>query len=547
MAQSVTSSPLRLAGLLLCLPLLLLTAKCTARHPLATPKQLAEMQRADALVRDGCYRCLSEAYAIYAAQTNPNTHRLLAPAARGAFDTSLLMAVRQKELGLAADAALAQARGLLVTLAPKAPAPSQDDQPTPATLLEAAETIVGDTSGLDAEERQQQGNRLRRGDVARATEKIERLQQALRTTAAPNVTAAYLAVAIECERPGRRNPQDLAAMQAQAGDDGDSPLMRYRLALCTDDPRATLVHLLEADPRWVDTLFFEGKYELGTPARSPEPARAAALLASASEAFPESIGIRVLLAHAQQMNGDYAPALASYDAILAAKPAHVDARLGRLENLSYLGRTDEAIAMATMIIDAATWNVGDGYYWRAWNEYEAHRIEPAWADVQAALRMVANTAVYYLAGSIAYARKDPETAVRHFDSAYEIDQSNCAAVWSAGLVHVEQSAWPLAVDKFSKATTCFATAASTARAELTKVEQSSVDAAVKARRAASARKRIASAEDLGSQSALNAAAGLINIGQPRQALPYIDLAEKQPGTHDKALALRARIGGGGGG
>ncbi len=539
MAQSVTSSTHRLAGLLLCLTMSLLTVRCTARHPSATPKQLAEIHRADALVREGCYRCLSEAYELYAAQTNPKTHRLLDPAARGAFDTSLLMAVRQKELGLVADATLAQARALLVTLAP-----SQDDQ-TPATLLEAANTIVGDTSGFDAEERQQQAMRLRRGDVTRATEKIERLQQVLRANAAPNVTAAYLAVAIECERPGRRNPQDLAAMQAQAGDDRDSPLMRYRLAICTDDPRATLVQLREADPRWVDTFFCEGKYELGTPARSAEPTRAAALLASASEAFPESIGIRMLLAHAQQMNGDYAPALASYDAILAAKPAHVDARLGRLENLSYLGRIDEAIAMATMIIDAATWNVGDGYYWRAWNEYEAHRIEPAWADVQEALRMVANTAVYYLAGSIAYARHDPDTAVRHFDSAYEIDQSNCAAVWSAGLVHVEQSAWQLAVDKFSKATTCFAAAANTARAELAKVEQSSVDAAVKARRAASARKRIESAEDLGSQSALNAAAGLINIGQPRQALPYIDLAEKQPGTHDKALALRARIGGGG--
>ena len=69
-------------------------------------------------MRDGCYTCLREAAGIYArliepaAATRKTPERVL----RGAFETAVLLAVREKELGLTPDASLARARELAARL-----------------------------------------------------------------------------------------------------------------------------------------------------------------------------------------------------------------------------------------------------------------------------------------------------------------------------------------------------------------------------------------------------------------------------------------------
>jgi tetratricopeptide (TPR) repeat protein len=157
------------------------------------------------------------------------------------------------------------------------------------------------------------------------------------------------------------------------------------------------------------------------------------------------------------------------------------------------------------------------------------------------MRLQANTSVYALAGSIAYARNDLDTAVRHFDSAFEMDRSNCVAASSAGLVHIDRRAWHPAADRYSKATDCFALAANTARADVARLEQSALEPGLTATRLSSARKRIESAEELGGQSALTAAQSYVHTGQNGLALTFIERAERHPATRADALALRARI------
>ena len=78
------------------------------------------------------------------------------------------------------------------------------------------------------------------------------------------------------------------------------------------------------------------------------------------------------------------------------------------------------------------------YYWRAWNHYNLKALEPAWADVEIAIKMLQTTNVYMLAGLIAYDRKDLPTAILRFDRSFELDVTNCDAVWMSGLVHVDQ-------------------------------------------------------------------------------------------------------------
>ena len=98
-----------------------------------------------------------------------------------------------------------------------------------------------------------------------------------------------------------------------------------------------------------------------------------------------------------------------------------------------------------------TWHIGDAYYWRAWNQYNLKALEPAWSDVEIAIKMLSTTNVYMLAGLIAYDRKDLPTAVLRFDRAFELDVTNCDAVWMGGLVRVDQEDWPLAPRRSSRA------------------------------------------------------------------------------------------------
>ena len=539
-----------------------LFTSCASRAPRPTPARLAELGRADALVLDGCYRCLQEARDIYAGgeiASSSRTPSSSAPrtesALRKELDTTLLLAARAKELGLAFEPDLTRARELVKQLQPPLQSPSRSSQKdrkdlpsSPEDLsarIDAVEAIVGDLTGLDSEERRLRDERIEQEGGAGAERSPRALRtlatlETLRKSAATDITAAYLALSLECQQPGRRRTGPLEVSVSTPG--ADAPLWRYRLALCGVTP-PTLTELRERDPRWAEIFYFEGKTAMGSPARAAEPALAAKLLSSAVQAFPDSIPAHMQLGDAHELNGDAELALAAFDRVLAIKPAHIDAQLGRVRNLSYLGRSDEGIAAATIIIDRGTWHVGDAYYWRAWNAYQARRMEPAWADVQQAMSLLSNTAVYALAGSIAYGRKELDVAIRHFTRAFEIDPSNCLAIGSAGLVHVEQMAWPAAADDHIKATRCYAQAAATARAELAKLTDAALEPAVKARRIESVRKRRESAEQLGAQAALDAADSLVRMGDTRQAAAYLDQAAQHPSTSAKAAALKARIAG----
>jgi len=298
--------------------------------------------------------------------------------------------------------------------------------------------------------------------------------------------------------------------------------------------------LREMDPRWVDTLFFEGRREMAARPVADVP-KAAALLAAAQAEFPESFAITLALAGAQSALGEYEPALANYDRVLSVERTHRDAWLGRVMSLSYLNRHTDAVAAATRMIELGTWHVGDAFYWRAWNRYHIYALESAWADVEAASKLLLNTSVYTLAGFIAYARKELDTAIDRFDRAFRLDNTNCEAVWTEGLVHVEKEAWPAAAPKFSTAMGCFTTAAAQARADIDAVHAATYAESIKARRLTAAQKRFETAEHRKAQAAFNAAQSFVRLSQKSAALSHLEVAAAHVQLKEKANTLRATI------
>lgn len=505
-----------------------LLAGCAARGP--SPQVLAEMARAESLLRAGCYTCLREAFTIY--QREAASPRAPLGAAQGAFDTALLIAIREKELGIPVLR--------LPASIPASSAPVAQDGSRAQNLLAAFDLIVGDTSGFDPEQRAVLTGRGRPPVAPDNT-----VRRALDGLVAADLTTAYVALTIDCESSRLIESVDMAGLTAKyAG----IPLMQFRLARCGQPVLAPrLTSLRAADPRFTDTLYWEARRALiGSPQTGIDFPAAFRLFGQARAAFPASLMITMAWANASISAEEFEAALAGFDEVLAVYPTHRDALIGRVTALSYLMRHADAIASATQLLELGTWHIGDANYWRAWNRYNLEEYDRAWQDVENAIKGLSNTRVYTLAGMIAYARKELPVAIQRFDRAYEIDSSNCDATWMSGLASIDLEELAIAAPKFTRGMSCFVSAAAALRQDAARVEaqvarRGTPATARETRQIERAKRDADNADERSAQSAFNAAQCYARTGAKAMALNLVDAAIAHPRMAEKAVALKAAI------
>ena len=494
------------------LVLAVLVSACAPKVIGPSPQALGELARADALLNDGCYTCLQAAEDIY--QRLDQEDR--------AFDAALLRVVRARELGIAWSAQMTQL------------------DPRQEALLAASDLIVGEISGLDPVGRSGITNRHQR-PIA----KDNPVRRALDQWFGKDLTATYIALTIDCESTALIESVDVKALLQTYE---HVPLVQFRLARCGQPPLAApLLALRKNDPRWTDTLFWEGRRAIvGSPTGGIDLSQAIALYGEGRAAFPESLALTMVWANANLSAEEFVPALSGFDDVLAKFPDHRDALIGRVQALSYLLRHPDGVAAATRLIDLGTWHIGDAYYWRAWNRYHLKEYDAAWADVENATRGLSNARVYMLAGLIAYARTQLETAEQRFDRAYQIDSSACDALWMSGLVSIDRTQLATAAPKFTKAMTCFISVAASLRQNRERVEQ------LIAKRGTPATERetrqmdrftrdAEGADEKSAFSAFNAAQCYARTGVRGMALNLVDVAIAHPKMEEKARVLKAAI------
>ncbi len=147
-------------------------------------------------MRQGCYTCLKEALAIYDKHA---AAKLPIPGAReGQFEAALLIAIREKELGIPGDESMAKALRLLPVAEAERPTFAQD---TPVSVsrravYDAAQLIIGDTTGLDPDQRA-----LVTGRNRPQLEPDNPKRRALDAASENDITAKYVALSIDCEQP----------------------------------------------------------------------------------------------------------------------------------------------------------------------------------------------------------------------------------------------------------------------------------------------------------------------------------------------------------
>jgi tetratricopeptide (TPR) repeat protein len=510
--------------------LALLTLSACAKPPLkatvpATPPPPTPAQRlasADALVRAGCLDCLIQAFGEYELlRTIPPA---LEAATAGAVRTAALIALRQRELGMTDEEYSQRARLLLAGAA----------QPAwLRTVLDIVDVLpVGGmtrtpTSDLD----------LERSRALRMSHDAWR--DLLRERATADEFGAYVWLAFACASETRDVPTDTLLAPTDAV--RDVPLIAFKRAICRGVRPEPLRTLLERDPRFVETKYLLGSYDVSLMTSGQDKLDEADRLFNEAYAWHgQWPAVTQSIANVAMTVEEFDRAALFYDRTLALEPLAVDALLGKARALTYLGKPVDAIATTDQLL-AARWFVGDARYWRALNESELERNDEAWTDVELADKLLVNAEVPKLAGLIAYRRRELDVSRGKFELARKRNTNDCETAYYLGVILAEQRAWPRTTEVLLEAGQCIANAERGYVEEIAKIRASNDPPERQAKKIARREQYIAKGRRMQATSWFDIAVAYYNLSRKDEARQFAEKVASDEQFGERAKEILARL------
>jgi tetratricopeptide (TPR) repeat protein len=404
----------------------------------------AGLGEADRLASRGCYLCLKEAAAAYAALLDLSDDPVLL---RNALENNLMLVIREIELRLP-DSGAREAAGQLQT---KVAA-------SYASYFEALGVLGGPQEPPQYVRGQLFVPAERRAMLAKLVTELEKEWPASAMKA-----YFYLATAFNTGIVAELKPQLDGILDAHSTDLS----LKYRTQafppLFSMDASRELIGQ--------ETGFGEVHFLIGQRAiLNRDLATAHRELTRAHELLPDSASISLVFATVQMSYARYAEALALFDRVLGADPDDA-ALLGRARALSYLRRHEEAIAAVDESLKNSRFNPGEKYYWRAWNRLQMAQPQLALDDAMSALNAMRNNQVYNLAGMAAFALTRLAESRDYFDNALEMNRADCDSERYLGQIDSIERSWKAAAGHFSQASTCYQQAIVRMRKELATYEE----------------------------------------------------------------------------
>ncbi len=493
---------------------------CAGAPVQPAPSIDADLARADARLLQGCYRCLIDARDDYARLASGPFRAVVVPRL---FDAELLIAMRLKELAMDGAEPIEAARALLPELPPEL---------SGAHVLSLVEDVAEDALGAPSVE----AMAFRGAHLELARRLSDELAWIAQSPLRPFLRD-YLSAALICSYDaGEIGPVPSIADMPQ-----DEPMLStFRVATC-DGPRdrIRLEVVLDVVPEFAEASYFLARIWLGQ-ALELGPGRGLAAIAPAETAFPDSPAVVYVSGTLRQIGGDYARALADFDRVIALRPAHEKARLGRVVCLAMLERFEEAMAEATTLIDMNADNRREAYYWRAWIRHRLKDLPGARADITRAKQIGINDEILLLAGIIEYEQDDLDPALSDFEGAWRLSMaSECRAADYRGMVHAAHSAWNLSAAAFDAAMGCYERNGVAARQKLAQVlANSEIDPAFKAAQIVKLQTAVEDSRRQYHVAAINAGKGYANSGDRVRAARLGDIAAEDPSLAEDVGVLR---------
>ena len=490
-----------------------------ATPPPATPAQ--RLASADALVRAGCYDCLLDAYGEYdLLRQFPYAKDA---ATLGAIRAAGLIARRQRELGLIEEGFVDRAHSLAATVT--------SVPPWLPVVLDLVDALPGSAGGVTRTPTSDRDlDRQRRLRV-----NFDIWSARVREAASTDELAAYMWLSLACSQTQTRDLsidqlfEPVAALS-------DAPLIALKRATCRRLDATRLADLATANPRFKEVAYWLGLIDVGN-----------RKLDAADKHFADAYAWRQQwptatesIANVAMTSEEFQRSLAFYDRTLELEPNAVDALLGRIRALTYLGRQEDAIATADRLI-GLRWFVGDARYWRALNESELERNDEAWMDVEAAAKLLINADVPKLAGLIAYRRHQLDVSRDRFTLAHTRNANDCETFFYLGIVNAELRDWPPAADILIGAAQCLQENDDNYLKEINTIEASDEPPARKAAKIARRRQYIEKGRRQMATAWFDTAVACYNLARKSEAQQYAEKVADDLQFGERAKEILARL------
>jgi tetratricopeptide (TPR) repeat protein len=272
----------------------------------------------------------------------------------------------------------------------------------------------------------------------------------------------YLAMALSVAQVEKLKGQIYSILDTHSHDGS----LTYRLqAFPPTFSGATSKDLLASEPRFGEVHFVLGQRALF----GAQLVTAHRELTRAHELLPQSAAIALVFGNLELLFSRYQESLHLFDRVLAAGPDE-GAALGRAKALSYLKRFEEAIAALDELLKDPRSNPGEKYYWRAWNWLQLGDAQRAYDDATTALKVMANSTVYALAGMATFSIDRLAEARKYFDASLEMNATNCDSLRYLGQIDSIEKNWNSASSHFSRAASCYAQVIARLTSELAEKE-----------------------------------------------------------------------------
>lgn len=493
--------------------------------PVSRGPSAAELQvEARAEAARGCYHCLVESAALYEKAE-----------AMGALDARadhalvlILLAIREKELGLAPSNAEASARLISESLA------STHSQ---LRLLQIGLRLASLVPPL-AEGAASDGPRPRIADLTEFEQRTS-VTETLDTLAPRDPFAAYLRLVEACAVRfswDETKKESLAA--STTAQHPASPLVLYRGALCRRQEAEGWKSLLALEPAFVEAHYFRGTAHLGR--RSLFSAEDEFL--KAANAIPRMSAAWSLLGSTRMLIEEYSEAAADFERALSIEPRQRGTLLSLARAQAYLGRFAEARETALRLVDLGNWYPFDARYWLAFAEYQLKEFKEADAHATDARKYNENDGdLARLLGLIAYQLDEIARARSEFIRAVEKNPNDCESRLYLGLIHGRGERWAESVESFLRARQCYATVEERLIARRAEIEAATMGDQRRTNLLASVAARLKAAQRSQRASHMGAAEGEAQRGAIETAIKYAEAAAEHEDFAVRAKALIERL------
>ncbi len=476
------------------------------------------LERARALSLEGHYAAFKQALGLY--RTLYGRRPLRPKVAAPYVLTGLLLAMREKHVGLDSPATLDEVRAVI------------DENAFLAAYRDAALVIAT----LPARSRGVQRDIDPRGWDKEAAERRRAAEARLRERSGADELSAAVLAALDCSRGPLsetwRQPADILKAFP------DSILLKYQAAICGGEDQEMLRAILTAEPDFAEAHFHLGEAALG----ERRLLEAEEHLLVAIRAIPESPQPPILLASIAFANEEFDRSLPYYERALELSPEYRDALLGKAISQAYLGRFDESLKTLDRILELGFWLIGEAYYWQAWNLRELGREPEALERVdEAKKRLPTNSHVFGLAGALALGAGELERAEMDFLESLVHNPANTESLFGLGTLFTRKADWPRAAEFFAKAGEAYEAEAVSLTALIEELRGSALPAERRSRLLARRSSQLERVRLAAATSFYSAAAAHFNAGDTDAVRRSAEKAAAHPELKEKAEELLRSI------